>query len=35
MKIRNEARPAKLRLKLLIWRQAGPDAPGRMVPYDV
>jgi succinate dehydrogenase / fumarate reductase iron-sulfur subunit len=27
--------PAKLRLKLLIWRQAGPDVKGRMVPYDV
>src|SRR5258708_17653178 len=25
----------KLRLKLLIWRQPGPDAKGRMVPYEV
>ena len=22
-----------MRLKLLVWRQAGPEAPGKMVPY--
>jgi succinate dehydrogenase / fumarate reductase, iron-sulfur subunit len=24
-----------MRLRLLVWRQAGPRAPGRLVPYDV
>jgi succinate dehydrogenase / fumarate reductase iron-sulfur subunit len=24
-----------VRLNLLVWRQAGPDAPGKMVPYTV
>jgi succinate dehydrogenase / fumarate reductase iron-sulfur subunit len=27
--------PKKLRLKLLIWRQADPGAKGQMVPYEV
>src|SRR5579859_3651686 len=33
--MRTDARSTKLRLKLLIWRQPSPSAPGRMVPYDV
>lgn len=31
----NESRAGRLRLKLLIWRQAGPNAPGKMVEYEV
>ena len=30
MKIQTENRATKMRLKLLIWRQEGPDAPGKV-----
>ena len=33
--MKTETRATKLRLKLLIWRQAAPNAPGKMVRYDV